>query len=166
MPTLSDTDQREAARAELITYGQVNASPTLGDIEVETILDNHLLATTWVASTAYVVGDIVHPTVRNGHRYRCVVAGTSGTTEPTWRLRQAVKFTEGASDPLLMWIEDGPEFRQIYDIRSAIHAAWIAKAGVAALSVDMQGANGRVYASQVYDHCIKMADRFGPLGVY
>lgn len=39
----------------------------------------------WVANTAYVVGDIVIPTSDNGHRYRCTVAGNShNTTEPVW----------------------------------------------------------------------------------
>lgn len=38
----------------------------------------------WVASTAYVVGDIVRPTVNNGYFYKCTTAGTSGSSEPTW----------------------------------------------------------------------------------
>jgi len=38
----------------------------------------------WAASTAYNVGDIVQPTVANGYKYKCVAAGTSGVSEPTW----------------------------------------------------------------------------------
>jgi uncharacterized phage protein gp47/JayE len=38
----------------------------------------------WVASTVYTVGDVVLPTTANGYLYICTVAGTSGTTEPTW----------------------------------------------------------------------------------
>src|SRR6185436_15769925 len=38
----------------------------------------------WAASTAYVVGDVVKPLVSNGHLYRCVVAGTSGGSAPSW----------------------------------------------------------------------------------
>lgn len=41
-------------------------------------------APTWVASTAYSVGDLVIPTTPNGHIYKATVAGTSGSTEPTW----------------------------------------------------------------------------------
>lgn len=40
--------------------------------------------TQWAASTAYTVGQIVRPTTGNGYVYRCVVAGTSAASEPTW----------------------------------------------------------------------------------
>lgn len=49
--------------------------------------------TTWAASTAYTVGQIVRPTTGNGYLYMCVVAGTSAASEPTWpttRLSQVV----------------------------------------------------------------------------
>ena len=39
---------------------------------------------TWAASTAYDVGNVVIPTVPNTRRYACIVAGTSGATEPVW----------------------------------------------------------------------------------
>ena len=42
----------------------------------------------WVMQTSYVVGDIVIPSNPNGHFYRCITAGTSGTnTEPTWPIK-------------------------------------------------------------------------------
>jgi hypothetical protein len=42
-------------------------------------------AQTWVAATAYNIGDLVRPTTGNTHLYRCTVAGTShAATEPTW----------------------------------------------------------------------------------
>lgn len=46
----------------------------------------------WIASTAYLVNDMVYPTTanRNGHAYICTVAGSShGTTEPTWPTAEA-----------------------------------------------------------------------------
>ncbi len=38
----------------------------------------------WLASTGYAVGDIVTPTIANGHYYKCISAGTSDASEPTW----------------------------------------------------------------------------------
>jgi hypothetical protein len=38
----------------------------------------------WLASTAYVLGDIVSPTAFDKRRYVCTTAGTSGGSEPTW----------------------------------------------------------------------------------
>ena len=40
---------------------------------------------TWVANTAYTLGDIVKPTTYASHSYKCTTAGTShADTEPTW----------------------------------------------------------------------------------
>lgn len=38
----------------------------------------------WEASTAYVADDIVRPPTANGRSYRCTIAGTSNSSEPTW----------------------------------------------------------------------------------
>lgn len=39
---------------------------------------------TWAASNGYSYGQIVAPPTSTGYLYRCVVAGTSGTTAPTF----------------------------------------------------------------------------------
>jgi len=43
--------------------------------------------TAWEATTAYSLGDVVVPTTgkENGFRYECTTAGTSGSSEPTWK---------------------------------------------------------------------------------
>ena len=38
----------------------------------------------WTASTAKIADNLVMPTVKNGFRYICTVAGTTGGSEPTW----------------------------------------------------------------------------------
>ena len=57
--------------------------------------------TAWEATIAYSLGDIVVPTagMENGFRYECTTAGTSGSSEPTW------KTTEGEtnSDGTVVW---------------------------------------------------------------
>jgi hypothetical protein len=57
--------------------------------------------TAWQASTAYSLGDFVVPTAgtENGFRYECTTAGTSGSSQPTW------KTTEGETntDNTVVW---------------------------------------------------------------
>lgn len=55
----------------------------------------------WKPNKAYVVGDMVIPDkTPNGNFYRCTVAGTSGTTEPTW----PVKSTNPAAVDGVQWV--------------------------------------------------------------
>ncbi len=39
---------------------------------------------TWLPNHAYTAGNLVNPTVANGHTYISIVGGTSGATEPAW----------------------------------------------------------------------------------
>ena len=50
----------------------------------------------WAASTDYSVGDYVRPTSANGYNYECTVAGTSGTSEPTWPTTIGETVTDGS----------------------------------------------------------------------
>lgn len=54
---------------------------------------------TWTASTAVLVGEVATPTTPggNGHTYRCIVAGSTGSTEPAWPLTEAVQFGDGSA---------------------------------------------------------------------
>ncbi len=49
----------------------------------------------WTSSTAYALGDVVHPPTINGFVYECVTAGTSGATEPGWGTTQDAVFADG-----------------------------------------------------------------------
>lgn len=59
----------------------------------------------WAASTAYVTSptsptngpSYVTPTVSNGFRYECTVAGTSGATEPAWPTTLGATVVSGAA---------------------------------------------------------------------
>jgi len=59
--------------------------------------------TTWAASTAYTVGQIVRPTTGNGFLYMCVVAGTSAASEPTWPTTRLSQVT----DNTVVWCNVG-----------------------------------------------------------
>lgn len=58
--------------------------------------------TAWQATHAYVVGDQRRPTVANGHFYQASVAGTSGSSQPTFP-------SDGGSviDGTLVWEDQG-----------------------------------------------------------
>ena len=66
-------------------------------------------ATAWVASTAYVLGDMVVPTTLDGNVYVCTTAGTSGASEPTWDT------TEGntTADNTAVWTTYAAENTQV-----------------------------------------------------
>ena len=62
-----------------------------GDYSIDASTDNPVYVIDWddygddwIASTAYSLNDIVHPTTANGYYYVCTTAGTSDSTEPTW----------------------------------------------------------------------------------
>jgi len=57
----------------------------------------------WSGSTGYEVGDLIVPTTRNGHFYKCTAAGTSGSTEPTWSTSSGGTVTDGG----VTWEEQG-----------------------------------------------------------
>lgn len=52
----------------------------------------------WTASHAYTVGDIVKPTDQHysGYVYKCTRAGTSGSSEPTWKKDLSTTITDNA----------------------------------------------------------------------
>lgn len=65
--------------------------------------------TTWAATTAYAPLAAVKPTVRNGHVYQAVGAGTSGGSQPTWPTGTNATVTDGT----VTWQEVGVDI--IYD---------------------------------------------------
>lgn len=54
-------------------------------------------AVAWAASTAYAVGDIIHPLVTNGHLYVCITAGTSDSSAPSWPTTHRATVTDGTA---------------------------------------------------------------------
>ena len=68
-----------------------------------TSYDFHPVTNAWAAETVYAVDDFVSPTVLNTHRYKCTVAGTSGTTQPVWPTATAATVVDGT----VTWTESG-----------------------------------------------------------
>ena len=57
--------------------------------------DATLTATARANSTAYTLYQVVEPATRNNYRYRCTVAGTSGSSPPTWPTTVGTTVTDG-----------------------------------------------------------------------
>lgn len=153
-------DQYDAALAKLTLHLQPDVPPTLTDAELEQVLLEHQRADVWTEGTAYIYGQVVMPTVRNGHVYKCVQAGTSeadDTDEPEWPTGQGATITEGASDPLLTWREAGPDFDNVFNLNAAIEAgARIKEKKAAALY-----ASGNAQMQQVCDQWRRIAESHG-----
>lgn len=155
-----DTDDRSNALAELFTLAQVAVGPELDTNEIESILDGNRRASTWQALTAYVPGDVVMPPTRNGRRYRCRTGGTSGSSDPFENLTGLERQIILSDSDDVAWIEDGPEYANVYDVRQAAYECWRLRRSKAAQFVSTEG----VEFQQVFDHCSMMMESFGSLG--
>lgn len=165
---MSDATDRTAALALLTEYLQPTVAPVLTTTassgEVDVLLDRNRRAQTWVANTAYAVGAVMVPITRNGHRYRAIQPGTSQTGTPAftfWPTTSGATVTEGASNPILTWIEDGPDGANIYDVRRAAYEGWRLKAQKASQFIQA----GDLSFQHVYDHCIQMSNQFLTVGI-
>lgn len=158
-------DQYDAALAKLTLYAQPDVPPMLSASELAEILLGEQRLAQWEDETDYEYGQVIAPTIRNGHRYRCIQAGTSGSTEPTWVTSTGATLTEGESDPQLKWVEDSSDYASAFNVRAAIHAAWMMKAAKASALYATGVNQGSFRHDQVYEHCLKMAEKFAPIGI-
>jgi hypothetical protein len=88
-PTLGETSTNFAQIGADITHpiGSGTGITTHPDVLSGT-------TTTWSASVAYNIGDIIAPTVDNGFVYEVISAGTTLPTEPTWSTEDLAEFKE------------------------------------------------------------------------
>ena len=75
---------RLAAIKKLSWMVQADSFPELDSNALGELIDEHKRFNSWEASIYYNVGDQIVPTVPNGRVYSCLIAGTSGTVEPSF----------------------------------------------------------------------------------
>lgn len=139
--------------------------PALTSDDLLRIVDSCQRVSVHIVSTAYQVGDMVIPSTPNGRQYRCIRAGTSSSTAPTWIAEPSLQYTgqivaDGAD---LLWQDDGPTTQERYDLRLAAYRAWLEKAGRTATDIAVSDMNKTVQLQQVHEHCVAMASRYRPM---
>jgi len=139
--------------------------PELSNSELGELIDEHKRSDDWTASTAYIVGDRIQPTVKNGRIYECVIAGTTSTNPdifPNIGYTNQV-ISEGVD---LVWRDVGAAYYETYDVRSAAREGWMMKASKIAHLIDVEDGQQKLNFSKLLEHCYKMAEKYRPIGIY
>jgi hypothetical protein len=97
-------------------------------------------------STAYAVGDLVRPATGNGYLYRCVVAGTSGGSPPTYSTVLGRETTDGT----VVWVTAGGRAVQ-FDADDVSWPGSTITATDAAVLYDDTEANDALIGALVFD---------------
>ncbi|RJE90654.1 hypothetical protein D3P07_00655 [Paenibacillus sp. 1011MAR3C5] len=77
-----------------------------------------LTATTWMASTAYTVGQAVVPATANGFVYVCKTAGTSNAFAPTWSTISGETVNDGSVAWDVIAINHTPKAGEILGVQN------------------------------------------------
>jgi hypothetical protein len=107
-PNLDTHETQSDLTNEVSGTNYVAGGTTLGSKTVTYTAANSW-ATTAATTTAYAVGDIVKPSGGNTHLYRCIIAGTSGGSAPTWPTVSGQTVTDGT----VTWAEIGRGVTQL-----------------------------------------------------
>lgn len=170
MPVLTLAQQRDAALASIRLHGQLSLFPRVEDEEMNSILEACLQAKPWEDATDYEVNDIVIPTKRNRHAYRCIQQGESAATEPTWPLVQSSTVTDGTGDTEIIWQEIGPDTNymfkgNLYQWDRALNQIFLLKAERSLHLHDTRRSQSSSDKSQLHAQFLKMAQAWQPIRI-
>jgi hypothetical protein len=104
-----DTHETKSDLTNEVTGTNYTAGGTTLGTKTVTYTAANSWATVAATTTAYAVGDIVRPSAGNGHLYRCIVAGTSGGSAPTWPTVSGQTVADGS----VTWAEIGRGVTQL-----------------------------------------------------
>lgn len=160
-------EMKAAVMEEAELFAEPDCKPVIS-AELHGIVDRHQRASIHTVSTVYHYGDVVQldagtediPGPRNGHRYICVVPGTSAATAPTFGTRSGSGVNDGND---LVWQEIGPDYENVYDLRAILHDAWMLKAAKSSHLVSRSSGNSRTEYSNLQAQCRERAKDFAPV---
>jgi hypothetical protein len=163
---------RLAAIKKLSWMVQSDSFPELDSNALGELIDEHKRFNSWEASIYYNVGDQIIPTVANGRVYSCLIAGTSGTVEPSfpqigYNVGQNI-FDGTPVSPInwgLTWIDVGFTNQEIYDVRASAREGWMRKASICANLINTDDGATKVDLNKLIDHCHKMASSYRSFGI-
>lgn len=95
--------------------GYTQGGVALASVAWASVLANNWTGV-WAALTAYSLGKIIRPSTGNGYLYKCVAAGTSGGSAPTWGTTVGGLTTDGS----VTWLNIGTSVAQL----TANNVAW------------------------------------------
>jgi hypothetical protein len=160
-----------AARARLEALVAVDSDPALTTDEFDLLVgdakradaagnlpSNVDTAPVWQANTPYQHGDVVTASPATGRWWRCIVPGTTGSTQPAWpdQHGRPPGLTE-VVDGSVTWLDAGAEWKPTWDLNAAAARGWELKAGKAAGRFDF-GTDGQTFQrSQIIAQCNRMA---------
>lgn len=146
---MTTEEYKQAALKTLRQELQPDVPPVVGETELKQLLEEHQVASLWAPGQVFIAGQIVMPNTPNLCRYKCVRTGTSGATEPVWPEWQNGRVTDGT----VQWQHDGPAFKNLFDVPSALHAGYKLKMVKAAALFDTDDSMSQVF--QQYEALVK-----------
>lgn len=157
-------------RLELLT--QADQDPALILEEINALLEdsrrpdlagnppsNVTSADEWASATVVLAGTVVRTS--SGRFLRCVIPGTTGTTEPS--VLMLAGYTRAGHtfyDGTVTWEDFGTTWAPTYDLDAAAARGWRMKAGKAAGRFDFAEDGQQFTRSQIVAHCHAMAEAF------
>lgn len=169
--------------ANLQTVFGAGAVSVVGDFyaffghAVQSTLNLYVTPAAWTASTAYLAGDRIRPNVTsNGFLYQCTVAGTSGSSAPTFSTTIGATFSDGsvtwqnvgADDPDVRHIIPPSAYGQVLIEPHKDPTSWAAATGTSTPYVDYNGFryhiaiidNGHRFAKAIREGRISLSGNF------
>lgn len=152
---------RAQAAERLSLSGVTTAEPEISTEDVFSILDNTARASSHATSTAYTVGARILPSTINGRLYKCIVAGTTGATAPSWPSAGRGVLSQRVVDGSVTWEDIGAAHAEKYDLNAASRECWLYRANMLSQKFDTSTDGATMRRSQLYDHAIAQARRYG-----